>query len=45
MEKVEKLLGRKLKFMEKTIFEMYKDNSDYHFEKDNNGNLIAIKNG
>jgi DNA-binding protein YbaB len=43
MEKVEKLLGRKLNQMEKMIYEMQKDKEDYHFEKDKNGNLISIK--
>lgn len=43
MEKIEKLLGRKLTVMEKMIYEMQKDKSDYHFEKDSKGNLISIK--
>ena len=41
MEAVEKLLGRKLKPTEKVIYEMYKDNLNYAFYKDHNGNLIA----
>lgn len=44
MENLEKLLGRKLKPMEKMIYEMQKDKKDYHFEKDKNGNLISVKN-
>lgn len=44
MNAVEKLLGRKLNKMEIMLFEMQKDNKDYHFEKDKNGNLISIKN-
>ncbi len=44
METIEKLLGRKLTTMEKMIYEMQKDKSDYHFEKDKNGNLISVKN-
>jgi len=43
MEEIEKLLGRKLKMMEKMIYEMQKDKSDYHFEKDKKGNLISIR--
>jgi len=43
MEKLEKLLGRKLKMMEKMLYEMQKDKADYHFEKDKNGNLISIR--
>lgn len=44
MEQLEILLGRKLKKMEVLLFEMQKDKSDYHFEKDKNGNLVSIKN-
>lgn len=44
MKHLEKLLGRKLKKMEVMLFEMKKDDEDYHFEKDKNGNLISIKN-
>lgn len=41
MEEVEKLLDRKLKPTEKIIYEMYKDNLNYAFYKDQNENLIA----
>jgi hypothetical protein len=44
MEKVEAILGRKLKEMEVLLYKMQKDKKDYHFEKDKNGNLISIKN-
>lgn len=44
MKLVEKLLGRKLNVTEQMIYEMFKDNSDYHFAKDKNGNLVANKN-
>lgn len=44
MEKLEKLLGRKLKKTEMMLYEMQKNNLEYHFEKDKNGNLISIKN-
>ena len=44
MKELEKLLGRKLKKMEIMLFEMQKENKDYHFEKDKNGNLVSIKN-
>lgn len=43
-EEVEKLLGRKLKKIELPLFNLYKDNSDYFFTKDNFGNLkVQIK--
>ena len=44
MEELEKLLGRKLKKTEIILYEMQKDNVEYHFEKDKNNNLISIKN-
>lgn len=43
-DEAENILGRKLFKLEIVLFEMYKDNPGYHFEKDKNGNLIAIKN-
>ena len=43
MEEVEKFLGRKLKSAEKVIYEMYKDDLNYAFYKDQNGNLIASR--
>lgn len=43
MEAVEKLLGRKLKPTELVIYNMYKDDPNYAFYKDNNGNLIASR--
>lgn len=44
MKKLEKLLGRKLKKMEVMLYEMKKDDRDYRFEKDRNGNLTSIRN-
>lgn len=44
MKDIEKLLGRKASKMEKILYDMYKDNKEYHFEKDKLGNLISIKN-
>lgn len=44
MEKIEELLGRSLTLTESMVFEMFKENKKYHFEKDENGNLMAVKN-
>ncbi|MDI6033993.1 hypothetical protein QLS91_13005 [Flavobacterium sp. LB2P84] len=44
MEKVERIVGRKLTAIEKMIYETQKDKIDYHFEKDKNGNLISVIN-
>lgn len=43
MKEVENFLGRKLKGVEKTIFDLFKDNSKYYFDKDESGNLRANK--
>lgn len=42
-EEIEKILGRKLKTSESTIFELYKDKSNYIFGKDKFGNLSVRK--
>jgi hypothetical protein len=44
MEKLEKLLGRKLNVAEKMLYNLQKDKANYKFDKDENGNLISIKN-
>jgi hypothetical protein len=44
MEKVEKLLGRKLEKMEKVLYDMQKDKPNYHFEIDSNGFLMSVLN-
>jgi hypothetical protein len=43
MKEIEKLLGRKLTTEEETIYETYKDDLNYAFYKDKNGNLIASR--
>ncbi len=44
MREIEKLLKRKLKKTEEMLYQLQKDNKDYHFEIDKNGNLISVKN-
>lgn len=42
IEEVEKLLGRGLTNLETIMFNLYKDNPRYRFEKDKEGNLKAV---
>lgn len=43
-KQVEELLGRSLTLTESMVFEMFKNNKEYYFEKDSNGNLKAVRN-
>lgn len=41
-EEVEKILGRELTNLETIMFNLYKNNPNYRFVKDEEGNLKAI---
>lgn len=41
MKTLTEILGREPKPTEKMLYDLYKDNSNYIFEKDKHGNLIA----
>jgi|LakMenE18May11ns_1017448.scaffolds.fasta_scaffold9877384_2 hypothetical protein len=44
IQEIEELLGRRMNAVEKLIYDMQKENPNYHFEKDANGNLVSILN-